>query len=85
MTPHVEGAAISVKQGMMSAASGQSRMAFQTSMRLDVPPPRNFITDLIKMGHARSLPSDPDRQFVKWALQRGDNPAWDTMSMGLVS
>ena len=71
VTPHVKGAVISVKQGMMSAGSGQSLMAFQMSMLLNVPPPPNFITDLIMMGHARFLPSDPDGLFVKWELQRG--------------
>ena len=53
----------------MSAASGQSLMAFQMSMLLDSPTPRNFITDLIMMGHAHFLPSDPDGLFVKWALK----------------
>ena len=38
-------------------------------MRLDVPTPCNFITDLIQMGHARFLPSDPDGLFVKWARE----------------
>ena len=71
VTPHVKGAVISLKQGMMRAGSGQSLMAFQKSMLLDAPPPPNFITDLIMMGHARFLPSDPDGLFVKWELQRG--------------
>ena len=53
----------------MSAASGQSLMAFQMSMLLDSPTPRNFITDLIMMGHAHFLPSDPDGLLVKWALK----------------
>ena len=60
------------KQDMLSAASGQSLLGFQMSMRLDAPTSSTFITKLITMGHARFLPSDPDGQFVKWALQ-----AWD--------
>ena len=44
-------------------------MAFQMSRELDVFPPPNFITDLIQMGHARFLPSDPDGLFVKWARE----------------
>ena len=54
---------------MLSAASWQSLMAFQMSMQLDMPPPCIFITDLIKLGHARFLPSDPDGLFVKWARE----------------
>ena len=75
VTPLVDGAAISIKQGVLSAASGQSLMAFQRSMQLDAPPLCNFSTDLIMIGHARFLPSDPDGLFVKWALQlsRVDN------------
>ena len=79
VTPHVKGAVISVKQGMMSAGSGQSLMAFQMSMLLNVPPPPNFITDLIMMGHARFLPSDPDGLFVQWAPEacHWRNTEWD--------
>ena len=69
VTPHVVEKAIPRMQHMLSAASGQSLMAFQMSMKLDAPPPSNFITKLITMGHARFLPSDPDGLFVKWALQ----------------
>ena len=57
------------KQDMLSAASGQSLLGFQMSMRLDAPTSSTFITKLITMGHARFLPSDPDGLFVKWALQ----------------
>ena len=77
VTPHVAGGAISTKQRILSAASGRSLMAFQMSMHLDVPSPYNFITDLIMMGHARFLPSDPDGLFVKWALQAHHDPEWD--------
>ena len=69
VTPLIEGRAISTKQGVLSAASGQSLMAFQMLIPLKMPPPSNFITDLIMMGHAHFLPSDPDGLFVKWALQ----------------
>ena len=69
VTPLVEGREIFEKQSMLCAASGQSLMAFQMSRELDVFPPPNFITDLIQMGHARFLPSDPDGLFVKWARE----------------
>ena len=70
VTPLVVGREIFEKQSMLCAASGQSLMAFQMSLPLDVPPPTsNFITDLIQMGHARFLPSDPDGLFVKWARE----------------
>ena len=64
---------------MLSAASGQSLMAFQMSMHLDVPPPSNFFTKLIMMGHARFLPSDPDGLFVQWAPEacHWRNTEWD--------
>ena len=75
--PLVEGGAISKKQGTLSAASGQSLIAFQMSMLLDVPPPENFISSLMMVGNARFLPSDPDGLFVKWALQLGGDPEWD--------
>ena len=38
VTPLFEGRAISTKQGVLRAASGQSLMAFQMSMHLKVPP-----------------------------------------------
>ena len=69
VTPLIEGAEISMKQGMLSAASGQSLMALGMSMHLDVPPPENFITEF--------RPSDPDGLSVKWALQLGGDPEWD--------
>ena len=69
VTPLVEGREIFEEQRILCAASGQSLMAFQMSLPLGVPPPSNFITDLIQMGHERFLPSDPDGLFVKWALQ----------------
>ena len=70
VTPLVEGREISEEQRILCAASGQSLMAFQMSLPLDVhPPTSNFITDLIQMGHARFLPSDPDGLFVKWARE----------------
>ena len=52
---------------MLSAASGQSLMALGLSMHLDMPPPENFITDLMMTGNVRFLPSDPDGLFLKWA------------------
>ena len=67
VTPLDVGRVIFEKQRMLCAASGQSLLAFQISLPHDVPPPSNFITDLIQMGHARFLPSDPDGLFVKWA------------------
>ena len=70
--PHAAGREILEKQGMLSAASGQSLLAFQMSMCVDAPTPSNFITDLITKGHRRFLPSDPDGLFVKWARK-----AWD--------
>ena len=81
--PLFEGGTISKRQGMLCAGSGQSLMSFQMSMPLDVPPPENFITDLIMMGNARFLPSDPDGLFVKWALQNtgGHDPAWEVEFM----
>ena len=71
VTPHVAGREIFKKQGMLSATSGQSLLAFQMSMRLDAPTPSNFITKLITKGHARFLPSDPDGLFVKWHYRHG--------------
>ena len=52
----------------LSAASGQSLLAFQMSQDLHVPTPFYFITDLIKEGHARFLPADPPGLFVRFAL-----------------
>ena len=58
VTPLVVEREIFEKQSMLCAASGQSLMAFQMSLPLEVPPPTsNFITDLIQMGHACFLPS----------------------------
>ena len=45
VTQHLAGEVISSMQHMLCAASGQSLMAFHMSMRLDVPPQFNFITD----------------------------------------
>ena len=77
VTPHVKGKRIPRMQHMLSAASGQSLMAFQMLLPHDVPPPCHFIPDLIKLGHARFLPSDPDGLFVKWAREAGGClPEW---------
>ena len=56
-------------QSMLSAASGQSLMAFQMSMQLNAPPPCSLITSLMMEGHTRFLSSDPDSLFANWALQ----------------
>ena len=44
-------------------------MAFRMSKDPDDRLPFDFITNLIQMGHARFLPSDPDGLFVKWARE----------------
>ena len=47
VTPLVVEREIFEKQRMPCAASGQSLLAFQMLLPLEVPPPSNFITDLI--------------------------------------
>ena len=69
LTPRVEGEEIYLKEQILSAASGQSLMAFRMSKDPDDRLPFDFITNLIQMGHARFLPSDPDGLFVKWARE----------------
>ena len=69
MTPLVEGREIYLKEHILSAASGQSLMAFQMSKDFDELPPFKFITNLIMMWHLRFLSSDPDGLFVKWAQE----------------
>ena len=52
-------------------------MAFRMSKDPDDRLPFDFITNLIQMGHARFLPSDPDGLFVKWAREAGGRlPEW---------
>ena len=53
-------------------------MAFRMSKDPDDRLPFDFITNLIQMGHARFLPSDPDGLFVKWAREAYHRlPEWD--------
>jgi hypothetical protein len=61
-------------EARLSAASGQSLMAFQMAQRLSVPPIVSVSFELIRFGGARFLPGDPGALFATFAARSEDIP-----------